>query len=191
MTHAIRAGSGWALLPYGEDVTYQGVTASYATVMLWSDDEREAFGVYVVPEPDAAPEGQMETSRTLVSRSKRPVWSVSYQPAPDPKPPTAPDNPTLGDWRVGLVLWKTPGGNRRDEVLAKIKALLDAGHPLGPVADERVNYSNNVLRADLLALKDAVGFSVEDIEESLWRAAQVQAGDLSGVWPLPNDKDTP
>lgn len=184
MTHAIRARSGWALLPYGEDVTYRGVTASYATMMLWSDDEREAFGVFAVPEPGAVPEGQIEAGRELIDRNERPAWAMTYQPAPTPEPPAAPDNPSLGDWRVGLFLWKTPGGNRRDEVLAKIKALLDAGHPLGPVADERANYSNNVRRAELLALKDAVGFSAEDVEESLWRAAQVQAGDLSGVWPL-------
>ena len=180
MTHATRAGSGWALLPYGEDVTCEGVTASYATVMLWSDDEREAFGVFAVPEPDAAPEGQMETSRTLVSRSKRPVWSVSYQPAPDPKPPTAPDNPTLGDWRVALVLW-----GRLADVLGRIKALVDAGNPLGVVAQERVEYSNNVLLAQLLQLKDVFGFTEADVIESLWRADRVSKGDLSGVWPLP------
>lgn len=185
MTHAIRAGSGWALLPYGETVkSADAISASYATVMLWSDAEREAFGVFEVADPAPPPTGDVEVGRKLVSRSKRPAWAVTYQTAPPSQPATAPDNPTLGDWRVGLVLWKTPGGNRCDEVLAKIKALLDAGHPLGPVADERVNYFNNVLRAELLVLKDAVGFSIEDVEESLWRAARVQAGDLSGVWPL-------
>jgi len=102
MTHATRAGSGWALLPYGEDVTFQGVTASYATVMLWSDAEREAFGVFTVPEPGSAPEGQMEASRLLVDKDGRPSWAVTYQPAP---PPVLPSLPSITDRQFGCGLW--------------------------------------------------------------------------------------
>jgi hypothetical protein len=93
--------------------------------------------------------------------------------------PLAPDNPTLGDWRVGLFLWKTSNGNRRDDLIAKVKELVASGHPLGGVADERVNYSNNVQRATLLKLAPAVGFTPEDVEESLWRAEQVRLDDLA------------
>jgi len=91
-----------------------------------------------------------------------------------------PDNPTLGDWRVALVLW-----GRLADVLGRIKTLVDAGNPLGVVAQERVEYSNNVLLAQLLQLKDVFGFTEADVIESLWRADRVSKGDLSGVWPLP------
>lgn len=93
-----------------------------------------------------------------------------------------PDNPTLGDWRVALVLW-----GRLGDVLARIKALVDTGNPLGVVAQERVEYSNNVLLAQLLQLKDVFGFTEADVIESLWRADRVSKGDLSGEWPLPNE----
>lgn len=99
-------------------------------------------------------------------------------------PVTAVDNPTLGDWRVGLTLW-----GRMDDVTSRVNALVAstdaAQRTLGKVAYERLNYSNNVLRAQLLQLKDAFGFSAADVDESLYRARQVSLGDLSGVWPLP------
>lgn len=170
MTHATRAGSGWALLPYGEDVTYQGVTASYATVMLWSDDEREAFGVFAVPEPSVAPEGQVEASRKLVSRNKRPAWSVTYQPIPAPEPAPIPDGPTNSDWRVGLRIW-----GRFAEVEAAVIAARDSGTLEGGIAWDRFEYANNVYRADLMRLREALGFSAEDVDESLIRAAAVSA----------------
>ncbi|MEG9528246.1 MAG: hypothetical protein MIL41_21170 [Hyphomicrobiales bacterium] len=106
---------------------------------------------------------------------------VVYTP-PAPAP-AAPDNPTLGDWRVGLVLW-----GRMDDVTSRVNALVASSDPaqqrVGKVAYERLNYSNNVLRAQLLQLKDAFGFSAADVDESLYRAHQVSLGDLSGVWPL-------
>ncbi|TXN43597.1 hypothetical protein [Methylobacterium sp. WL7] len=101
-----------------------------------------------------------------------------------PPAPTVPDNPTLGDWRVGLMLW-----GRIDDVTAKVAALVSSSDPakqrIGKVASERLNYSNNVLRAQLLQLKDAFGFTAADVDESLYRAQRVSLGDLSGVWPLP------
>jgi hypothetical protein len=97
---------------------------------------------------------------------------------------TPPDNPTLGDWRVALTLW-----GRIDDVTGKVSALVSSDKPdqqkLGKIASERLNYSNNVLRAQLLQLKDAFGFSAAEIDESLYRARQVSLGDLSGMWPLP------
>lgn len=100
-----------------------------------------------------------------------------------PPPATALDNPTLGDWRVALTLW-----GRMDDVTARVNALIAATdavqRTLGKVAYERLNYSNNVLRSQLLQLKDAFGFTAADVDESLYRARQVSLGDLSGVWPL-------
>jgi hypothetical protein len=98
-----------------------------------------------------------------------------------------PDNPTLGDWRVALTLW-----GRMDDVTNRVAALVSSAKPdqqkLGKIASERLNYSNNVLRAQLLQLKDAFGFSAADVDESLWRAQRVSLGDLSGTWPLPVSK---
>lgn len=90
-----------------------------------------------------------------------------------------PDGPTLSDWRVGLLLW-----GRRDELLGKVEAEKAKGTPIGAIADERVNYANNVLRAQLLQLRAVFGFTEAEIDESLWRADRVAKGDLSGVWPL-------
>jgi hypothetical protein len=93
--------------------------------------------------------------------------------------PNAPDSPTLRDWRVGLLLWK-----RLDEVSDKVKALVDAGDPMGAIAKESLEYANTVLRAQLMQLREVFGFTAEDVEESLWRADRVRQGDLSGVWPV-------
>lgn len=101
-------------------------------------------------------------------------------------PPTAPDNPTLSDWRCGLALWKRPDGTLRlDEVTAKVADLVASGHPLGRIARERLEYANNVTRAQLVQLAGLFGFSSAEIEQSLWRAERVRQGDLSGIWPLP------
>ncbi len=104
--------------------------------------------------------------------------------AASPVPSGPPDNPTLGDWRVALTLW-----GRMDDVTSRVAALVASTDPakqiLGKIASERLNYSNNVLRAQLLQLKDAFGFTAADVDESLYRAHQVSIGDLSGVWPLP------
>lgn len=99
---------------------------------------------------------------------------------------SAPDNSTLSDWRCGLALWKRPDGTLRlDEVTAKVAELVASGHPLGRIARERLEYANNVTRAQLGQLAGLFGFTAAEIEESLWRAERVRQGDLSGTWPLP------
>lgn len=99
-------------------------------------------------------------------------------------PIPVPDGPTLGDWRVALLLWKTASGNRRDELDAKVSDLAATGNVMAEIAKERSQFSNNVFRAQLMILKDAIGFTEADVDESLYRAHQVSLGDLSGVWPL-------
>ena len=98
-------------------------------------------------------------------------------------PVSVPDSPTLSDWRVALTLW-----GRMDDVTAKAAALVTSSDPAtamtGKIVTERLEYANNVLRSQLLALKDALGFTAADVDESLWRAHQVSLGDLSGKWPL-------
>lgn len=107
MTHAIRAGSGWALLPYGETVTSaDAISASYATAMLWSDAEREVFGVFAVPEAEAPPSGQVEASRELVDADGRPVWAVTYQPIPAPEP--APVPTSVSNFQARAIMRQVP-----------------------------------------------------------------------------------
>lgn len=103
--------------------------------------------------------------------------------------PTVPDNPALGDWRVALLLWIMTAGDgtkrsRLSDVMAAVDRAVDAGEAVGSVARERLEYSNNVRRADLLALKDAFGFTAAEVDESLHRAHRVSLGDLSGAWPV-------
>lgn len=92
------------------------------------------------------------------------------------------DGPTLSDWRVAVDLW-----GRLDDITARVAALIasnDAAQVrLGKIARQRLEFANNVYRDQLLALKDAAGFTAADVDESLWRAARVSLGDLSGVWP--------
>lgn len=85
-----------------------------------------------------------------------------------PAPEIAPDSPTNSDWRVGLILW-----GRFAEVEAKVIQARDAGTVEGLIAWQRWEYANNVYRAELMTLKDAFGFTADDVEESLRRAAQV------------------
>lgn len=61
------------------DVQYPG-----NVIHLWTDEELASIGVVRVPEPSTAPEGQVETSRSLVLVEGSPVWSVTYGPKPVP-----------------------------------------------------------------------------------------------------------
>lgn len=104
---------------------------------------------------------------------------------PDLAPPSVvPDQPTLADWRVGLLLWQ-----RLDDVTSRVAGLMASTKPaeaiLGRIAQQQLEYSNNVTRARLVQIREAFGFSAAEVDESLWRADRVAQGDLSGVWPLP------
>lgn len=108
-------------------------------------------------------------------------------PPPPPAPPTIPDGPTLADWRVGLRLWPRPDGQpggRLQEVLDRVANLKAQGHPMALVIQERLEYSNHVMRDNLMALREVMGFSAAEVDESLWRAQRVTMGDLSGQWPV-------
>lgn len=109
-------------------------------------------------------------------------------------PKTAPDNPTLGDWRVGLALWTRQDASgatvtRLTDVTNAVAAMMASTDPrlavMGQVAHQRLEYSNNVLKAEITQLAAAFQFTADDAEESFWRADRVRQGDLSGAWPLP------
>ncbi|AWI87077.1 hypothetical protein C0214_01135 [Methylobacterium sp. DM1] len=143
---------------------------------------------------DAPPEGAVAIPeaawQAFVAAPGQRRWdgrgAVAYTP---PLPaPTVPDAPTLSDWRVALTVW-----GRIDDVTKRVAALVaseDAEKAmLGRIARERLEYANTVQRAQLLQLKDAFGFSADEINESLWRADRVRQGDLSGKWPVPAEED--
>ncbi|MBA9067429.1 hypothetical protein FHR71_001159 [Methylobacterium sp. RAS18] len=94
-------------------------------------------------------------------------------------PGLPPDNPTLSDWRVGVLLW-----GRLDDVTKRVTDLIASGNPLGAVALQRLEFANNVLREQLMQLRGTFGFTEGDVDESLWRAERVRMGDLSGRWPV-------
>lgn len=88
--------------------------------------------------------------------------------APQPDPAT--DSVTNSDWRVGLILW-----GRFAEVEAKVIAARESGTVEGLIVWQRWEYANDVFRAELLARREAFGFSAEEVDESLRRAAAVGA----------------
>lgn len=152
----------------------------------------------VVPDVRGATWYRTDGSSVVIDRFGDPATFDPPLTRAAPPPPAAaePDGPTLSDWRVALTLW-----GRIDAVAAAVGALVAASDPakamVGKIAKERLEYANNVFRAQLLAPVDATGtplcsvfgFTAADVDESMWRAQQVSKGDLSGVWPLP--KATP
>jgi hypothetical protein len=190
----INVDGKWAVLPYGQPVTGpDDVQASYETVLSWPEggEDWQAFGLARPSPASTPPAGKVEVSRALVDDGGKPAWAVTYEDAPAPAAPTAPDNPTLGDWRVGLSLWIGDGATstRLDDVTASVASLTGSDNvqarAIGSVAHQRLEYSNNVLRAQLRQLAPAFGFSAAEVEESLWRAYRASLGDLRGMWPLP------
>ena len=152
----------------GPSFTSELAAAGYANAAVsWS-----AVGVYI--SSSVAPSDV--TAIQAVIAAHDPTKTLS---------PSPPDGPTLGDWRVGLTLW-----GRLDAVTAAVQAAMASSDPqtaiTGKIANQRIEYSNNVFRTDLIAVMAIFEFTQADVDESLWRASQVSKGDLSGVWPLPS-----
>lgn len=188
MAFAIHQGGAWRELRPTFPVTVNDISVSWDSVSSWSDDERKAFGIYTIAEPEA-PAGQVEVSRVL-GGDDAPAWIVTYINPPAPAAPIAPDNPSLRLWRTGLKLWVMPDGSTRfASVEAAISALEGSTDPqakvLGLIAREAWEYANTVDRVTLTGMMSAFGFSADEVEESLWRADRAGQGDFSGVWPLP------
>jgi hypothetical protein len=84
-----------------------------------------------------------------------------HQETPLPLPP-----PTLADWRVALDLM-----GRLQDVEAAVEAARNSAdlqiRVLGSIAYQRLHYANHVYRADLMALRDELGFTEGEIDQSL------------------------
>ena len=184
MAYAIHTDAGWVeLLPdvpftVGE-VNYPGNWIDHA-----DEDDLAGIGAKLIAEPPSAADGKVIQVTGLADVDGGPARTFEMTDVPAPPVPVVPDGPTLRDWRVALTIW-----GRIDDVTARVAALKASGDPAtvmtGKIASESFEYANNVFRRDLLELKDALGFTEADVDESLWRAHQVTLGDLSGVWPLP------
>ncbi|WP_416358235.1 hypothetical protein ACLNGM_10125 [Aureimonas phyllosphaerae] len=68
--------------PVRSIVEGEEVVASFETIMLWSEDEREAFGVFPVGEGDPVPAGKRVVSSRIVDRNGRPVWLSLFEDEP-------------------------------------------------------------------------------------------------------------
>jgi len=86
MAYAQKIGGAWTALSSAQPVEHDGIATSYDSLMLWTDEERAAFGVYVVAEGAPPPEGQRVASSVIGERNGRPVYVNTFEPIPGPDP---------------------------------------------------------------------------------------------------------
>lgn len=154
----------------------QAINASYQTVMLWSDDERAAIGVYPIVD-DAIPDGKIATGSTLENDSGtiRRRWTLEDAP-----PPPVPQS--ISDRQFAHVL-ALQGLISQEEALAWVKtgeipsalqSLID------DIPDPVIKFSAQMLLAGATVferdhpmtaqLAAGLGMSSEQVDD-LWRAA--------------------
>ena len=197
MTQYAANGPDWTRLDPGQTVTAGEIAMSWETMLALTDEERAGYGILAIVDAASPPAGKVETERHLVDMGGKPAWGAVYADAPPPPSPVAPDDPTLGEWRIGLTCWRRVDGGkvvtRLQDVSAAVAAMQASDDPelmvLGAVAHEKLEYSNNVSRADITKLAPAFHFTADEVEESLWRALRARLGDFSGTWPLPAGQD--
>lgn len=69
-------------IPHGQDVAHDGRLTSFASVQLWSEDERNEAGIFTIVEPEPAPEGQVVASTLLEVHDGQVVRLALYEPIP-------------------------------------------------------------------------------------------------------------
>lgn len=167
-------------LGYGETITFlQGedwILASYATVMMWSDEERAAIGVYPIVD-DAIPDGKVATGSALENDAGtiRRRWALEDAP-----PPPVPQS--ISDRQFAHVL-ALQGLITQEEALALVKtgdvpAALQA--LVDEIPDPTIKFSAQMLLAGATVferdhpmtaqLAAGLGMSSEQVDD-LWRAA--------------------
>ena len=109
MTYAIKIDGAWVALVLYQPVTVNDISASWGTLMAWTDAEREEFGAYEVPEPAAPAAGKYEASRKLTGTT-RPKWTATYADIPSPGPEPVPIEISPRQLLIGLAAkgWITP-----------------------------------------------------------------------------------
>lgn len=155
-------------------------------------NEIKAAGLFGLPFSVDTVTGAITYSKDVISQEQyEKLLSVVVAHDPNKIPIVIPDNPTLGDWRVGLALW-----GRLDEkgnpitwlnyLNTVVHGLVDSGHPVGQVVLQRLEYSNNVKRSELLQLMEYFQFNEDQVNESLRRAYIVSLGDLTPYRTIPS-----
>lgn len=209
MTLAIKTDGTWAVLPYGQDVTSaDGTQASYATVSLWSEDERNAFGVFSVPDPAAPPDGKVEASRVL-GGDAAPAWSVTYMAPPQPSKDalkaavmTKRDAVIGGGFTFNSVVYQTGDTDRENISGAAQLAFMAivAGAQAGNLrwADPNTDFGwiatdNSVVPMDAQTVvsfgkacagfKQACIFHARDLKDQIDAAADPASIDINAGWP--------
>jgi len=115
MIYATKIDGAWVLIYPGVPfVDATGISRPGNWLELALEEEREAAGVYRVPEPDAPPAGKVETGRVPVGED-RPRWQVTYADAPPPPPEPVPSE--VADWQFAGQA-AAEGIITRDEALA-------------------------------------------------------------------------
>lgn len=85
MTYAQKIDGAWIALPGGMPVRHDGIVASYLTVLAWTDEEREAFGLFAIGEADPIPAGKVSTGSRIETQDGRPVRVHDLADAPVPE----------------------------------------------------------------------------------------------------------
>lgn len=172
----IISGSPVALSP-ANTVTFERegatINASYQTVMLWSDDERAAIGVYPIVD-DAIPEGKVATGSTLENDNGtiRRRWALKDAPPP-PVPESISDRQFAEQLAIdGLISiqegldWVSAG-----IVPTQLQTIVDA------IEDPAMNRSANFL------LRGATVFERRHpMTEFLGAALGKTSDDLDAIW---------
>lgn len=149
------------------------INASYETVMLWSDDERAAIGVYPIVD-DAIPEGKIATGSALENDNGvvRRRWTLEDAPPP-PVPGSISDRQFAEQLAIDDLItiqegldWVSAG-----IVPAQLQAIVDA------IEDADMNRSANFL------LRGATIFERHHPMTEFLGAALGKAGDdLDAIW---------
>lgn len=77
-----KINSAWTDLPVGLPVIFSGFAASYGTVELWTEAERNAFGVYSVTDNPPVQNGKIAVAGPIIDIAGKPVRSYTLIDAP-------------------------------------------------------------------------------------------------------------
>lgn len=141
-----------------------GVHHSAAVLLLWSDDDLRAIGVYRVV-ADAVPAGKVVIGASLVLDGDivRRVWTL--QDAPPPPPPQVPGSVTRYQLKAAL---------RDAGKLAAALAAVDGSNDATKLAwAEADRFKRSSTRLNNLAT--AIGMTQADLDDLFFAAVQIEA----------------
>lgn len=86
--YAQKQNGTWVELQFGSPVRHNDVLASYGTVEVWTEEERNAFGVFTVADTPPVQKGKIAIRGPIIDIEGKPVYSYTLVDAPpvDPTP---------------------------------------------------------------------------------------------------------